>query len=140
MPITTIDPVVALLVIDLQAGFTGAAAVDPVSEIAARAGQLANTSLTAAYPLCSSTSLVAPQDAPTTAASAAVHSRTAGPTCYPNWTPQVRPHHFEGALGAFHDTGLYEHLTGRCVTQVVIVGIATSVGVESTARTSRGSR
>ena len=43
MPITTIDPVVALLVIDLQAGFTGAAAVDPVSEIAARAGQLANT-------------------------------------------------------------------------------------------------
>jgi len=42
--------------------------------------------------------------------------------------------------GAFHDTGLYEHLTGRGVTQVVIVGIATSVGVESTARTSRGSR
>jgi nicotinamidase-related amidase len=42
--------------------------------------------------------------------------------------------------GAFHDIGLYEHLTGRGVTQVVIVGIATSVGVESTARTSRGPR
>lgn len=36
--------------------------------------------------------------------------------------------------GAFHDTGLAETLAARDVTQVVIAGVATSVGVESTAR------
>lgn len=36
--------------------------------------------------------------------------------------------------GAFIDTGLDEHLRALGVTQVVIAGIATSVGVESTAR------
>ena len=36
--------------------------------------------------------------------------------------------------GAFTGTGLNEHLKSLGVTQVVIVGIATSAGVESTAR------
>ncbi len=36
--------------------------------------------------------------------------------------------------GAFTHTDLYEHLQQREVTQVVIAGIATSIGVESTAR------
>lgn len=36
--------------------------------------------------------------------------------------------------GAFHDTGLHQQLQQRGVTQVVICGIATSIGVESTAR------
>jgi nicotinamidase-related amidase len=36
--------------------------------------------------------------------------------------------------GAFTNTGLDAHLRGLGVTQVVIVGVATSAGVESTAR------
>ncbi len=36
--------------------------------------------------------------------------------------------------GAFHGTGLNQHLRELGVTQVVIAGIATSAGVESTAR------
>ncbi|MET8615655.1 MULTISPECIES: isochorismatase family protein [Streptomyces] len=36
--------------------------------------------------------------------------------------------------GAFHGTGLAEALGARGVTQVVVTGVATSVGVESTAR------
>ncbi|NNM51086.1 MAG: isochorismatase family protein [Pseudomonadales bacterium] len=36
--------------------------------------------------------------------------------------------------GAFSQTDLYEHLKHRGVTQVVVAGIATSIGVESTAR------
>ena len=36
--------------------------------------------------------------------------------------------------GAFTGTGLHEILTSRGVTQVVVAGIATSMGVESTAR------
>jgi nicotinamidase-related amidase len=38
--------------------------------------------------------------------------------------------------GAFHDTSLHAHLQGLGVTQVVLAGIATSVGVESTARSA----
>ena len=36
--------------------------------------------------------------------------------------------------GAFTNTGLYERLKKLGVTQVVIGGVATSIGVESTAR------
>jgi nicotinamidase-related amidase len=36
--------------------------------------------------------------------------------------------------GAFHNTDLHEQLQQRGITQVVICGIATSIGVESTAR------
>jgi nicotinamidase-related amidase len=36
--------------------------------------------------------------------------------------------------GAFTNTGLDEHLKNLGVTQVVIAGVATSIGVESTAR------
>jgi nicotinamidase-related amidase len=36
--------------------------------------------------------------------------------------------------GAFTDTNLADHLTAFGVTQVVIAGISTSIGVESTAR------
>jgi nicotinamidase-related amidase len=36
--------------------------------------------------------------------------------------------------GAFHGTGLDEHLKNLNVTQVFVCGIATSIGVESTAR------
>ena len=36
--------------------------------------------------------------------------------------------------GAFHATALHDELQKRGITQVVICGIATSIGVESTAR------
>lgn len=36
--------------------------------------------------------------------------------------------------GAFHGTGLDEHLENLDVSQIFICGIATSIGVESTAR------
>lgn len=37
-------------------------------------------------------------------------------------------------VGAFHNTDVAEHLCELGVTQVVIAGVATSIGVESTAR------
>jgi len=39
--------------------------------------------------------------------------------------------------GAFHETGLDEHLKNLGVTQVVIAGVTTSIGVESTARSAQ---
>ncbi|MET4783264.1 isochorismatase family protein [Glaciihabitans sp. UYNi722] len=38
--------------------------------------------------------------------------------------------------GAFHDTDLDAQLKGRGITQIVVGGIATSIGVESTARSA----
>jgi len=38
--------------------------------------------------------------------------------------------------GAFHETGLHHQLIDMRVTQVVLCGIATSIGVESTARSA----
>jgi nicotinamidase-related amidase len=43
-------------------------------------------------------------------------------------------------VGAFSDTGLAEHLKELTVTQVVLAGIATSIGVESTARQAHEAR
>jgi nicotinamidase-related amidase len=40
------------------------------------------------------------------------------------------------ARSAFHDTGLDAHLSGLGVTQVVLTGISTTSGVESTARSA----
>ena len=37
-------------------------------------------------------------------------------------------------MGAFAHTGLEDYLKARGVTQIVIAGIATAIGVESTAR------
>jgi nicotinamidase-related amidase len=36
--------------------------------------------------------------------------------------------------GAFHETGLHDKLRGRGITTVILAGIATNFGVESTAR------
>ncbi|MFI6597338.1 isochorismatase family protein [Nonomuraea sp. NPDC050536] len=36
--------------------------------------------------------------------------------------------------GAFHDTALHQRLHERGITQIVLAGVATSAGVESTAR------
>jgi nicotinamidase-related amidase len=38
--------------------------------------------------------------------------------------------------GAFHDTDLHAHLRDLGVTQIMLAGIATSMGVESTARSA----
>jgi nicotinamidase-related amidase len=38
--------------------------------------------------------------------------------------------------GAFHGSELDEFLRGRGVTQIVLTGVATSIGVESTARSA----
>ncbi|MFC8127492.1 isochorismatase family protein [Streptomyces sp. NPDC057302] len=42
----------------------------------------------------------------------------------------------KGTIGSFHHTGLHDLLQGRKVTTLVLAGIATNMGVESTARTA----
>ncbi|MBY8861157.1 cysteine hydrolase [Nocardia sp. CA2R105] len=135
MPITTIDPTSALLVIDLQHGLADAPTLEPVAEIATRAGELADAFRRNGQHVV----LVnAVGRAPGRTEQGARHDQK-----FPDgWTDllpalgRTESDHVvsKSRWGAFQDTGLHELLTGLGVTQVVIAGVATSFGVESTAR------
>jgi nicotinamidase-related amidase len=62
--------------------------------------------------------------------------RPIGPSSCRNW-PRTRDHLVtKQRWGAFLGTTLDEYLRQRGVTQIVLTGIATSIGVESTARSA----
>jgi nicotinamidase-related amidase len=136
MPLTMLDPTAALIVIDLQKGITALPTVHPAAEIVARSVQLARAFRERRLPVV----LVN--------VTAAAPGRTdAGPRVFSrpdNWTDLVpeleqQPEDYivsKQGIGAFIGTSLDETLRQRGVTQVFITGIATSGGVESTARSA----
>jgi nicotinamidase-related amidase len=136
MPLTKLDTTSALVVIDLQKGIVGLPAVHPAAEIVARAAQLARAFREQGLPVV----LVN--------VSGAAPGRTdAGPRKFsfpPDWTelvPELEQHPGDHIVtkqrwGAFLGTTLDDYLRQRGVTQVVLAGVATSAGVESTARSA----
>ena len=136
MPITTLDPTAALIVIDLQKGIVGLPTVHPAGAIVDRSAQLARAFRKLGLPVV----LVN--------VSAPAPGRTdAGPrnfTFPPGWTelvPELEQYpddHIvtKQRVGAFLGTSLDETLRRRGVTQVFLTGVATSAGVESTARSA----
>ncbi len=134
MPITALDPTTALVVIDLQAGMTGLPTVHPFEEVAGRAAQLARAFRARKLPVV----LVNVAGG----APGRTEAGGSGPAFPDGWTallPELEQQPSDKAVtkftwGAFHNTDLAEYLHSLAVTQVVIVGVATSVGVESTAR------
>ena len=133
MPLTQIDPSAALIVIDLQKGVAGLPTLHPAGEIARRAAQLARAFRERGLPVV----LVN--------VSGRAPGRTeAGPpklSFPPDWAelvPELEPQPGDRLVtkqrwGAFLGTALDEYLRQRGVTQVFLAGIATSLGVESTA-------
>jgi nicotinamidase-related amidase len=134
MTLTTLDAVTALIVIDLQKGIVGRPTAHPTQDVVRRAGQLADAFRRHRLPVV----LV------TVAGGAPGRTEAARPggELPADWTqlvPELGRQPADHTLtklrwGAFHQTGLDEHLRGLGVSQVVIAGIATSIGVESTAR------
>jgi nicotinamidase-related amidase len=134
MPVTTLDPTTALIVVDLQAGLAGAPSVHPLDGVVARAAELADAFRAKRLPVV----LVS--------AAGAAPGRTehgGGPRELPAGFADLLPalNRQPGdkvvtkyTWGAFHDTDLAAHLADLGVTQVVVTGVATSIGVESTAR------
>jgi nicotinamidase-related amidase len=132
--VTVIDPKIALIVIDLQKGFVSLPTVHPVGDIARNASALADAFRRHRLPVV----LVN------------VDGRAPGrteqgrgiPDFPPGWTdllPELNRHPQDHLVtkrtwGAFTNTGLEAHLKGHDVTQLVISGVSTSAGVESTAR------
>ncbi len=134
MPITTLDANTALLVIDLQNGIVALPAAHPVAGIVRNAAALAEAFRRHHLPVV----LVNVAGGPP---GRAEQARNAG-AFPPGWTDlipelDVQPDDHlvtKRSWGAFTQTGLAEHLKSRGVTQVVLAGVATSIGVESTAR------
>ncbi|MEU4142507.1 hydrolase [Streptomyces parvulus] len=140
MAVTTLDPRTALVVIDLQAGIV-AAPVRPhtSADVVARSVELADAFRARDLPVVLVRVSFAADGAD------AVPGRTeagAGGPRPEGWdvvVDELSGHPGDIRItkrnwGAFHGTGLDVQLRRRGVTQIVLTGIATSIGVESTAR------
>ena len=134
MPLTRLDTTTALIVIDLQKGIVGLPTVHPIGEVLRHAGALAEAFRRHGLPVV----LVnVDGGAPgRTEEVARIGDFPAGWTdLVPELNRQPEDHTVtKRTWGAFTNTGLGESLKKLDVTQVVIVGVATSAGVESTAR------
>lgn len=137
MPITALDPDSALIVVDLQKGHAGARLIRPLEEVAERSAALAAAFRERTLPVV----LVSVAGAPPGRTDAAPDgpSRSPLPEGYADLMPELNVHGddmlvVKHARSAFAGTSLAERLRGLGVTQVVVTGITTGGGVESTAR------
>jgi nicotinamidase-related amidase len=134
MTVTELDPQTALLVIDLQVGTLASEMAHPVEDIVGRAVDLLTAFRARGLPVVF----------------ASVDGTPAGRTEYgsgareflPAWCELVtelerRPEELlfsRATWSAFSGTDLHSALQELAVTQVILTGVATSFGVESTAR------
>lgn len=134
MPVTAIDPQSALIVIDLQRGHAGVDLAHPLAGVVARSAELAKAFRGRGLPVV----LVSVAGSPPgrTDAGAIQHSVPDG---FTDLLPELESQPGDLVLtkyarSAFTGTGLAETLRKLGVTQVVVTGVSTSGGVESTAR------
>ncbi|MGF6238461.1 MULTISPECIES: isochorismatase family protein [Paraburkholderia] len=134
MAVTTLDPKTALIVIDLQNGILALPTAHPTDEIVKQSIVLLDAFRARKLPVV----LVNVAGGAPGRTEQARHSG-AFPAGWTDLVPQLNQQPEDHLVtkhtwGAFVGTGLEQHLKGLGVTQVVIVGVATSIGVESTAR------
>ena len=135
MPLTTLDPNTALIVIDLQKGIVNGNFIHPIDEVIDRARGLIDIFRAKNLPVV----LV---NVAGRAPGRTEHGPRSNPSFSEGWTdllPQLdqQPSDIvvtKRSWGAFATTDLERRLKARGVTQVVVTGVATSVGVEATAR------
>ena len=135
MPLTTLDPGTALIVVDLQKGIVGGSFVPSIGEVIDRTRALLDAFRAKKLPVVQVN--VAGRAPGRTA------QRARGNLSFAEgWTdllPQLdqQPSDLlvtKRSWGAFATTDLERQLKARGVTQVVVTGVATSGGVEATAR------
>jgi nicotinamidase-related amidase len=137
---TTIDPTTALVLIDLQHGITALPTVDPAEEIVARCARLADAFRVSEKLVVASRVAFSPDGGDV------VKARTA--EGLPNGKPVPDYGEIRTEIGlsdrdivvtkhnwsAFYGTDLDLELRRRRIAGIVLAGISTSIGVESTAR------
>jgi len=134
MPLTALDPTAALVVIDLQKGIVGLPTVDPAAEIVGRSAQLARAFRERGLPVVLVNVTARPPGRTDTA-----WPRASFPADWADLVPELdsQPGDIlvsKQCVGAFTRTPLQDQLQQRGVTQVFLAGVATSFGVEATAR------
>jgi nicotinamidase-related amidase len=134
MTVTTLDPNTALIVIDLQKGIASLPTAHPIDDVVAQTRSLIDAFHRRGLP-------VALVNVDGVAPGRTEQPRFSGPFA-DGWT-DLLPELGGGpgdivvtkrTWGAFASTDLGDQLRRRNVTQVVICGVATGTGVESTAR------
>jgi nicotinamidase-related amidase len=136
MPLTKLDTTAALVVIDLQKGIVGLPTVHPAGEIVSRAAQLAREFRERGLPVVLvNVSGAAPGRTDTGIPKFSL------PADWTDLVPELEPHPDDHIVtkqrwGAFIGTSLDDYLRQLAVTQVLLTGVATSIGVESTARSA----
>jgi nicotinamidase-related amidase len=134
MTVTTLDRKTALVVIDLQKGIVSLPTCHPIGEVVQKAAMLADAFRHHGLPVV----LVNVPGAPPgrTEQAPRLGARPDGWTdLVPELNQQPGDHTVtKRTAGAFVNTDIEAYLRSQGVTQVVIAGVATSMGVEATAR------
>jgi nicotinamidase-related amidase len=134
MPISTLDPQSALIVIDLQNAISKLQCAHPLAEVIGQARDLATAFRQNGLPVI----LVAATGSPPGRTERAVSNAVYPPEnskILAEFGPQPSDHLVsKRTMGAFTGSDLIAYLSARGITQVVVCGVATSLGVESTAR------
>lgn len=135
MALTTLDPRTALVVIDLQKGITGLPTAHPADDVVKRSAELAAAFRERGLPVAL-VNVTGGAPGRTEAGGAGGGERPADWAELREELGAARDDILvtKKTWGAFHGTGLDMELRRRGVTQIVLTGIATSIGVESTAR------
>jgi nicotinamidase-related amidase len=134
MTLSTLDPKTALIIIDLQKGIVSLPLVHPVAEVMKNASALADAFRSHGLPVVL-VNVAGRAPGRTEQARGGVDFPAGWTDLIPELNQQPTDHTItKHTLGAFTKTGLEEHLRGVGATQVVLAGISTSSGVESTAR------
>ena len=134
MTVTTLDPKTALIVIDLQKGLVGFPTVHPIAGILVSA-----TVLTAAFRRRGLPIVLVNVTGGAPGRTERSHSLASLPPDWADLVPELNAQPDDLLItkktwGAFTNTDLEARLKALGVTQVVLAGVATSIGVESTAR------
>lgn len=135
MALTALDPNTALIVVDLQKGILGAAFHAPIAPVIERSAALIREFRSRKLPV------VLVNVAGGVSGRTEEPRRYAGsfPDGFTDFIPEIDPQPSDIVVtkyswGAFATTDLESRLKSVGVTQVVVIGVATGTGVESTAR------
>jgi nicotinamidase-related amidase len=134
MTISTLDPTTALLVVDLQKGFVNLPTAHPVKDVVSNTVALLDAFRGRKLPV-----VLINVAARAPGRSERAFSTAGMPGDWTELMPELNRQPSDHAVtkrswGAFANTDLEQHLRRRGVTQVVVTGVSTSAGVESTAR------
>jgi nicotinamidase-related amidase len=134
MPLTLLDAKAALIVIDLQKGIAAIPCAHPMAEVVERVSALAQAFRRRNLPVVLvNVTGIPPGRTDQQRAIAPPPNDWADLT--PDLDRQPQDHLVtKQTSGAFTNTDLKAYLAAQAVTQLVIVGVATSNGVEATAR------